>query len=247
MKKYQINIYALLLCLFFAGCSKDIESYQNAPGVNFYEFASATSLEQVVTKSYSFAVRSAALQQDTVYIQCKIMGLPATTDRSFVVEAVAAGTTAMAGTDYKILNGTVKADQIIGSVGIVLYRTADLKSVTKKLNLKVGSGLDFSAGTVENSTFQLNWNDSLIKPDNWDTRPGLVTYFGVYSAVKYQFVITTLGRSSFPIQTSTYNPLLLTNSQMLDYKAQLKEALAAFNGSNTKPLTDEFGLIITFP
>ncbi|MDO7744939.1 MAG: hypothetical protein MUP99_14245, partial [Pedobacter sp.] len=66
-------------------------------------------------------------------------------------------------------------------------------------------------------------------------------------AVKYQFIIATLGRSSFPIQISTYDPLLLTNNQMLDFKAQLKDALVIYNGSHTKALTDEFGLAVTFP
>lgn len=248
MKTHSLFIAVMaLLFTLVSSCKKDLMSYENDPRVYFFEQDATVNKAPVYVKSFSFATEQASVAEYTVNIKVKIMGLAATNKRTFTAEAVTKGTNALVGTDYKFLPGTIDANQIEGILPVVLYRTADLKTVTKQLVLKVSDVGDFKGGTVEHNGFTLIWNDNLIKPDNWDTRPGLVTYFGVYSVVKYQFIINTLNRSAFPIQTSTYDPNLLTNAQMLDLKVSLKTALVVYNNTHSTPLTDEFGVAVTFP
>jgi hypothetical protein len=247
--KFHTNIYAAVLLLFIlsTACNKGLDGYQNAPGIYFFERVDGVIASRITSKSFSFVLYDNSKVSDTQRIKAKIMGLPVATDRSFMA-AVDTGTKAVAGTEYKILPGVIKANEIIGYLPVVIYRTPDLKTVTKVLNLKIVDGGDFKAGVTEDARIQLNWTDNLVMPANWNTLPGLKTYFGVYSIVKYKFIIDVLGRSDFPIQTNnTLLPGQLTNANMLDLKAILKDALVVYNNTHSPVLTDETGQIVTFP
>ncbi|WP_165499817.1 DUF4843 domain-containing protein [Pedobacter frigidisoli] len=240
--------FVLITWITFGSCKKDIDKYEDDPMVYFY-VQQANSTVLVSSIAYSFATRSVTLAQDTIYVGVKIIGLAAPTERKFGAEAIIDANSATAGTDYKILTGTVKANQLMGRLPVVVYRTADLKTITKQLKIRLKDENDFKAGVIESNLFTLNWNDALIKPTNWDSVVGgLLGYFGTYSRVKYQFIIDTIALSAFPVQgSSAYSPTLITNQQMLEYARQLKLALAQYNSTHTTPLTDEFGVAVTFP
>ncbi len=250
MKQHKKLVLLLVLLLSLAtGCTKDILKYENDPRVYFNErfTINATNSSAIYTRSFSFAPFPATVVDTTLYIKVKIQGLVAATNRTFGAEAIADGTTAITGTDYKLLPGTIKANESEGLLPVVLYRTPALKITMKQLKIRLADAYDFKSGTVENNVFTLMFNDDYIKPDNWDTAPGLKTYFGVFSVTKYKFIIQVLGRSDFQIQTTGYDPLKFSNADLLDKKAILKAALADYNNTHTPPLTDEFGLAVTFP
>jgi hypothetical protein len=242
-------LYTALLpvLLVMSACNKDISKYADEPRVYFYERITGTFSTKAEVKSFSFVLLPATVTQDTILVAAKIMGLTTKAERSF--RAVAdTGSAATVDTDYKILDGVIPADSLLGYLPVVVYRKPELKTITKKLNLKIVDGGDFKTGAVSEIRIQLLWNDNLIKPANWDTRPGLVTYFGVYSTVKYRFIIDVLGMSEFPIATSNvYVPGQLSHPNMLDKKAILKDALTLYNSTHTPVLTDENGLVVTFP
>lgn len=249
MKINNIFLAAIvLLSTIISSCRKDLMQYQNDPRIYFND-VSAGQTVRLVSSSFSFATQASTLTEDTIYAKVNIMGLPTTKDRFFSAVPIDSGTTAKPGINYKLLNGTVKANQITGLLPVIVYRTSDLKTITQKLKLKIIDALDFKAGVAENNYFSLNWNDALIKPDNWDILNGLASYFGAYSVVKYQFIINVTGRSSFPLQGSNrvFNPNLLSSQQMQNYVLMIKGALATYNNTHTTPLTDEFGVAITFP
>ncbi|UYQ95485.1 DUF4843 domain-containing protein [Chitinophaga horti] len=233
--------------LAVSACNKDVDSYSNDPRVYFFERTNSAIPVKVSGKSFTFVLMPATVTEDTLLVAAKIMGAAAKTDRSFAA-AADTGSTATPTTDYKILPGVIKADSLTGYLPVVLYRREELKTVIKKLNLKIVDGGDFKAGATEEIRMQLLWNDNLIKPANWDTRPGLVTYFGAYSTVKYRFIIDVLGRSEFPLQTSNvFTPGMLTNAAMMDLKDQVRVALQAYNASHTPALTDENGQLVILP
>jgi hypothetical protein len=246
MKNLQNFIITVLFCLSAVSCKKDIAKYNNDPRINFFERTNDQYQRVILSKSFSFAAEPATVLTDTILVRAKIMGLAAANDRKFGAISLSAQSTAIPGTDYKILEGTVKANELFGYLPVVLYRTAELKTISKVLVLQTADIADFKTGVINENVFTLNWNDNLVKPANWDTRPGLVTYFGVYSLTKFQFISTVLGRVDFPIQTGAYDPALLTHYQMLDLKAKLKDALGVYNSTHSA-LTDEFGLVVTFP
>ena len=249
--KFYTKIFFVLMLIGSIGtsCSKDIMGYEDEPAVYFFErFAiNATNVSEVYERSFSFVPFPETVKDTTLYIKVKIMGNVSAADRRFYAEPADPATNAIAGTDYELLPGTIKANQMEGLLPVVLHRTEAMKTEIKKLKFKIADRGDFKMGTVERSFFTLTWNDAYLKPDNWDTLPGIAQYFGAYSIAKYKFIIEVLGISQFPMQTAGYNPAQYSGAQMQDFKAQLKSALQVYNNTHSTPLMDEFNNAVTFP
>lgn len=244
MKRFILPAVLLLA----SACSKDISSYQNDPRAYFYDQTTGVAIQQITERTFTFAPYDATVVTDTQYIPVKIAGLPANTDRTFAARVITDSSTAVEGRDYQLLHGTIKANAITGTLPLVLHRTTMLKDSTLHLRMAIADSADFKAGAVEDNFYTMIWNDALIKPNNWDTRPGIAQFFGTYSLVKYQFIIATLHKSQFDILTTrVYDPTKVTTDQMYDYDAQLKSALKVYNSTHTPALTDEFGVLVTFP
>ena len=240
-------IFALSL-LLAVSCTKDIDAYQNDPRAYFWELTNALAPQQLVSRTFSFAFVDSTVMVDTQYIPVKIEGFSENRDREFIAAVKTDSSTAVEGKDYLLLSGIIPANSFTGQLPVVLFRTPELKTTTLELQLYIADSADFKGGTVENNHYTLYWNDDLIKPNNWDTRPGLINYFGTYSVVKYKFIISILHRSQFDFLTSrVYDPTKITPDQMSDYAAQLKTALKAYNDTHNPPLTDEFGVQVSFP
>lgn len=232
------------VCCCFTACNKNIDGYENDPGVYFFERTQDGFSERIGVKTLSFLLKPANVTQDTIKVIAKIMGLKADHDRTFVAVADT-GSNALPA-DYKILPGIVKANQIFGELPVVVFRTPEIKELVKLLNVKIVDGGDFKAGINDqlDILMSLSWTDGLIKPDNWDS--ALRSYFGTYSKVKFQFVIDVLGMAEFPVLAYgvTYVPgVTLSPYEMQDKQAMLKAALLVYNQSHATPLTDEFGPI----
>lgn len=242
------RILLAFLLVLVSACSKDITAYQEDSRAYFYDLTATQYPQQVYSRTFSFATMDNTVTVDTQYIPVKIQGLASDHDRIFAAKALADSTTAIAGTDYRLLPGVIKANAFTGMLPLVLFRTAQLKTVTLRLYMSIADTADFKAGVDENNYYLVSWNDDLIKPNNWDTSPGLKLFFGDYSRVKYEFIISVLHKSSFDFLTGrTYDPTKITVDQMYDYAAQLKSALKTYNATHTPPLTDEYGIQVTFP
>ena len=106
----KITIPFLLLLSLAMACTKDITPYENDPRAYFNErfVINATNSSALFNRSFSFAPFPVTVKDTTLYIKVKIQGLVAPVDRTFGAEAISAGTTAVVGTDYKFLPGTIK-------------------------------------------------------------------------------------------------------------------------------------------
>ncbi|MCD0490665.1 DUF4843 domain-containing protein [Pedobacter sp. MC2016-14] len=248
MKIYNILTVALFgITLVMGSCKKEIIAYVDDPRLYFYEEEATAAKSIITSRSFSFAGQPGTVTQQIIPVQVKIMGENSNKDRSFSAEAVPGLTNATQGTDYRILGGTIAANKNTGTLNVIVYRIPGLDKITKTLVLKISNSGDFKPATLENSIFTINWNEALIKPANWDTFPGLASYFGVYSMVKWKFIIETLGITSFPLVAPVPGASFYSNAAMLDFKAQLKAALIIRNLSPNTPLTDEFNLAVSFP
>lgn len=238
----------VMMTVFFSACEKSVDSYENDPRIYFFERREDLVSTRITSKSFSFLTYPSTVTRDTFMIKVKIMGLPASQDRVVRGEAVAEGSTAVAGQHYEFIDGTVKAGAVTGELPVVLLRSADIKTQTVTLNLRIAETKDFKPGVTEDDFFTLTWNDNLIKPTNWDT--GLFFYFGTYSTTKFRFVIDVTGVADFPLQASARVPLKpgeYSNAAMVDIKNRMKEELAVYNSTHTTPMTDENGQPVTFP
>lgn len=248
MKLIRIQFMIIAISVIFTSCEKNIDAYENDPRIYFFERAEDLNASRITAKSFSFLTFPSIVVRDTFLIKVKIMGLPASNDRVVRGEAIANGTSAVAGQHYQFIDGKIAAGAVTGFLPVVLLRSAEIRTKTVQLNLRIAETKDFKPGVTEDNFFSLSWNDSLIKPANWDT--ALFFFFGTYSEAKFRFVIDVTGLATFNLQASARVPLQpgeLSNAAMLDMKQQLKQALAAYNASHASPLSDENGQLISFP
>ncbi|MHA4893564.1 DUF4843 domain-containing protein [Pedobacter sp. PWIIR3] len=249
MKTFKIyGLLGLMMTIGFTSCKKDLEAYTDAPQVYFFERANDLLATRITNKSFSFLSLPSTVLKDTIKIKVKTMGFPKDYDRVVRGKFKAEGSTAVEGQNFDFVDGVVKANQVEGILPVVLYRTADIKSKTVQLNLSIAETKDFKPGVVEDNAFSIIWSDNLVKPSNWDL--GLSFFFGAYSTTKYRYIIDVLGITSFTLQASARVPLKpgeYSSAMMTDFKIRMKEALAAYNSSHTTPLTDENGVLVTFP
>ncbi|WP_175474541.1 DUF4843 domain-containing protein [Pedobacter rhizosphaerae] len=247
--KFSI-LFVTMLTLLLSSCEKEIDTYTNDPRLYFFERGNDVLQTRITSKSFSFVPLASSILTDTIKIKVKTMGLATDADRVLKGATIKQGTTAVEGTDYAFIDGKIKAGQVEGFLPVVLYRTAKIKSTSLTLNLTIAETKDFKPGVVEDQNFTLNWSDDIVKPANWDGLISLAFYFGTYSKTKFRFIIDVTGIADFPLQQSgrvPLNPGEYSNSMMNDIKLRVKEALAVYNASHTTPLTDENGVLVTFP
>ena len=240
--------FLLLAVIFIYSCKKsDLKLYDEPDMVYVYQNAFDANRDSI---SYSFAIKAATLTADTIKIPLRIMGVARDKDRTVGVRVVTEGTTAKEGQDFTLLPAVIKANEYTGYIPVLVKRTAGMKTSELRLIVEVIESADFKPGVPASApqspraggrlTMLVKMNDFLTKPSNWDSL--LTFYFGSFSQVKFAFVIQVTGRSEF--LTSGADPV--SSPQLTYYKILCKNALAVYNASHP-PLTDEFGLAVTFP
>lgn len=195
--------------------------------------------------AYSFAVRPDSLMQDTIKVPVRIIGLAQPKDRAVAISVVADSTTAIAGTDYKLLPCFIPAGAYTADQQVIVYRTARMKNKSVKLLLEVIASSDFQPGVPDSKVgsgvaggtthYRISISDYLTKPDNWDSWLGF--FFGTYSAVKFKFIIAATGQSIIPSD--------LPYGIYSVYSTLCKQQLAIYEAAHG-PLIDENGDVVSF-
>ena len=151
---------------------------------------------------FSFAYSDAAVKETTINVPLGITGVPATTDRHYKV-VVDPASTAMAGTDFELPDLVFHAGRVSETLHLLLKRTPELASGTKKLILRLQPNEDFNTellyrvinnstiDTVSMVTFSLTATDILTAGPYWvDT---YARYFGPFSLKKVKLMHDILG------------------------------------------------------
>lgn len=247
MTKLIQYILAPVFLLWLTSCSKsELTAYEQPGSIYIYKQMYGTTNDSITS---SFAIKSAGLQVDTVFVPVRIMGNAVHKDRVVKLEAWADSSTAVEGVDYVFLPYVVPADSFTAKLPVVIKRTAEQKTKELRLMLRVVASADFLPGAVGNTSgsipgatlkYLIKINDFLTKPSNWDSF--LVYYFGTYSQVKYKLVIDATGR--FEFLTSGDNAV--STASMIFYALQAQQLQAEYEANNG-PLLDENGNAITFP
>lgn len=240
----QLNYLNLLLLalLILGSCKKSSEITYNEPAmVYFYKYGiNADSLH------YTFANKDVERTEDTVYLHFRIMGDAAEQDRevNLIVED---SSTAVQGVDFSFGAEVIHAGAFEDSIAVVLHKTAKLDTTAATIHLAIGASKDFKPGYTDNGInlsgtgsrlqYSIIMSNQLNKPDNWDG--SLSRYFGSYSRVKFQFIISVSGITDW---TSTPYPATLTFIVQ-----QTKAALLQYKQDNGHPLLDEYNQEVTLP
>ena len=185
--------------------------------------------------------------------------MPVDHDRTFRLEAF--------GADSASVAPTVRSEVYVIPAGAtsgtykLYFNTQNLPSpdlfttTDGTISFRMVPNNDFAVGNENYQQFRVVLKNYLAKPSNWDTanypRVALSKYFGTYSRVKYQFMIEHLGLIDFEInynaQTSYDETTNVVSAAYAVYLQQvMQRALNEYNSSHDEPLTDEFGLPVTF-
>lgn len=239
----QIGYLGLLMLLIWAGsCKKSSElTYKELPMVYFYKYgADADSIH------YTFANKDITRTEDTVYLHLRIMGDTADRDRA-VNLILADSSTAVEGEDFDFGPLLIHAGKFDDSIPVYLHKKAKLDTISVSIHLGIGTSDDFAPGYTDNGLnlsgegsrlqYSILMSNQLDKPDIWDR--SLVRYFGSYSRVKFQFIISVSGITDW---TSSPYPATLTFIVQ-----QTKAALLQFKQEYGKPLLDEYNQEVTLP
>jgi len=253
---FHLKILALVLTIFMVSCSKEsVDTFDtDFTALNIWVGTPAGQVYNSVTYNYSYAY-----EEGDVTFYAQLSGMPADHDRIFHLEPF--------GQDAELIAPTIRTEDYVipaGEIGgtfQVHFNTQKLPSpnlFTAKdgeVNFRVVDEGQFAQGTENHQQFTVVLKNYLAKPDNWDSanfpRVPLANYFGSYSRVKYQFMIETLGLIDFEINynvSTSYNEETNTVSAVYAVYLQqvMQKALIEYNDTHDTPLTDEFGMPVTF-
>lgn len=233
-------IVASFTVLIFS-CAKDERlMYAESPAVYFFKAGQVNS----DSTDFSFASYPDSVKTDTVFLWMKIVGQAADYDREINLVPMA-GATAKEGYHYTFLSTVMPANAYETQLPVLVHRRPGLKDSVVSALFEIQQSADFKPGFPDNYSFnakldrlhyKIRISDILGKPGNWETV--WAQYFGVYSLVKYQFLIQATGRTnwaSFPFPQDSRFMVQQAKLALLEYQ-------------QTKgPLRDENGQEIFFP
>jgi hypothetical protein len=154
------------------------------------------------------------------------MGYVANYARTFRAEVVTDSTNAVEGTDFKLLDGVLKAGEYNSYLPVVIYRNAKIDT----LQVKLIATDDLTPANPDDITFRVIWSSELVQPANWPTY-----FWGAYNVNMYRFAIEQLGETDWPqysrFQTSQEDGYYTIND-LLRRATQLNEAYAKYKETN---------------
>ncbi|MBT2564119.1 DUF4843 domain-containing protein [Pedobacter sp. ISL-68] len=243
-----LSYILIVACLF--SCKKEaVETYQGKDGISFFAYTYEL-LHTTTVRSYSFALQATQKQKDTLFIPLRITGKLSDQPRTVLLKT-AQGTTATAGVDFELKEFTIPAGASKFNYPLILLNSAGMASNVYRIVLEPAETKDFTLGTFgqtpattlnlgteENFRYlKVDVTSQYIEPAYWSIY--LLADFGEFSAVKYKFMVKTLGITDF-----SYDKI--GSDGLLNFPVTLRNALAAYEAANG-PLLDENGQQISFP
>ncbi len=247
------RLYYIILALgstFLAGCKKDkIQLYTDIARIQFGPepsvYYSSSRVYADTVKSQTFAYLGTNVVVDTVYFDIYTMGLPADTDRNFVIrqEQVPGAINAVPGVHYKAFDNAeviryyvIKAGTTHSKVPVILFRDTSLKTNSVALKFSLVENAFFALGQQGLLWRKVVFTDKLIKPTAWSgSRES--QFYGAYSEAKHRFMISATGQKwdqDFMAEINKYT------ERVQYWMGVVKSALAAYNTANaTSPIIDE--------
>lgn len=192
MRKY-IHLGCIVFALLWSACNRDhIMRYnENDAALNF------TTPET----NFSF-LDSENKESAIVEVPVQIMGPSVDYDRTFAVSVIDTSTTATPEA-YKIVEASVKANEMIGTLKLEVLYAGSLDTSEMRLALKFADNEDFTVGYrkyFENGTDKLypshavTWSNMLVKPVNF--RSWWFWFSDTYSRDLHLLILEVLGEGA---------------------------------------------------
>lgn len=240
MKSITQYILLLLSILLLDSCAKDERlMYQQDARIYFDSYTNDPD-----SVNYSFGIRSADVNTDTVYLLMRTMGNATDYDREIALK-LSATSTAKAGYHFSLGPLVVPAGAYQVSIPVYLYKKPGMKDSIITAEFEVAGSKDFQPGyddllgrstTKTRLYYKVSVDDQVLKPANWDGV--LLPKFGSFSVVKYKFMIEVTGKVKWNVN--------ILPSEMNYLVQQVHLALYEYKQAHG-PMLDENGREIVLP
>lgn len=226
-------IAIVIILLTAVACSKEERlTYNESPSVYFYKFRTNPD-----STNYTFVVKPDSVLTDTLYLMLRITGVAADKDRKVNI-VLADSSTAQQGKHFNIPEAIIKAGAYDTRVPVIVLRSPDEKDSVFVAYFNIAASADFQPGYFADLTYKIGITDQLIKPGDWSGITEL--FYGAYSKVKHQFMVSRLGTTAITISTGAQF------SEIMSILQKMRVELIKYEAENG-PLTDENGIRVTFP
>jgi hypothetical protein len=190
MKKEIIPILFVLLVAAINACKPDEPAlFKEADGIYFS--APADSIAYTFAKYPNRTV-------DTIKIPVTVLGSPSGADRDISIESLTGdGINAKEGIHYKLLPPyKMPANKVSTLLPVVVYRTADLDSISATIRLGLKENTSFKSG-ISSKTFLKIKIGYLQKPATWGEFggtqwAGYSLNMGTWTKTKYKLILNAL-------------------------------------------------------
>jgi hypothetical protein len=185
----------------------------------------------------AFLMAPGATELDSFLI-VKTTGLGYPKETPYKISVDRQFTTAVEGTHFKLPDKTTfKAGAMRDTIPVTFYRTADMKTRSFRLVLRVEENEAFKPGQLQYQYKVFIVHDNISQPAwwNWDV---IGYYLGAYSDLKYQTFINVTGIADMTGAT---------RSELRIRALELKYWLEQYKVDHGIPMTDENGGEMTVP
>lgn len=209
--KYGLSLLALTVVL--TACKEQvIPSFDAASSLFFYRGTENNKgATQIDSTFYSFFL-AGSTQQDTVWLDVRLTGIPANYDRIIPIEQTNVDSTgaAIAGVHYVSFTDAaiqkhfiMPAKQVSASIPIVVTRNEAMNFEEFRLDLAITTNENFVAGIKDRTTYSIKITAKAVKPVVWDNPNSFKVVFGEWGQKKMEFIIDYVGWTEFDAAPTT--------------------------------------------
>lgn len=219
------------LMVVFCSCDKEgLVDYHGGNCVNFQKHEAFLSF---------LGMTPAEMPDAILEVKLAINGFTSDKDRYVKVGVVADDPataaeerkTTATPSDYKILEGVIKKDDVYGTLKIELYNNARLQNEDLKLRLALLESDDFEPGLAENIEIDITWTQKLVQPMTWERMRSF--FCQEYSTLAYKTIIKVTGLGEIPTEMKN-EELRVLGRKFGDYVRQ-------YEIDNGKPMIHDDG------
>lgn len=170
-------IAAAAAALLMAACTEEdylLYDTSQTDHVSFNYLNSSEEEDSVVSYSFDYDIADT----HTIEIPVMLMGMPSDHDRAIELEPVADSTDMVAGTHYTVERSVLKAQCIVDTIRIKLYRNNDATIQEREFTLQLAIKDNGELAPIGQTTFTIHYSDirPTERPSWWDTWAALPEY-----------------------------------------------------------------------
>ncbi|PKP00173.1 MAG: hypothetical protein CVU13_01295 [Bacteroidetes bacterium HGW-Bacteroidetes-8] len=250
IKIIKYSILLLTLVMIITACQeKVVNKFEGESSLFFFRGSSnSKGTPQTDSVSYSFFLAASSTNEDTVWVDVQLTGVPSDKDRALPIIQTNTGAAgaAVAGTHYLAFNDpavskymVLPANRVSVAIPVVVKRTSEMNTSEFRLDMAITTNEYFIAGIKDRTSYTVKVTAMAVKPALWDVANSYLSIFGPWGQAKMKFIIDFVGFSDFD--------QVLTTDYRVYLALKAKTKLAEYEQTNG-PLYEADGITrVIFP